>query len=107
MQLLRLDDDGAPSVVQRTLIAPPRSRLGPLSPGERAMVAGASPLAGKYDTRVDRESAHEVLLAKASDADRVALEASLAQGPARRDVPAGARLQVEIRGMVCAACARC
>ena len=49
--------------------------------------------------------AEQLQLARASDADRVALEASLAQGPARRDVPAGARAQVEIRGMVCAACA--
>jgi Cu2+-exporting ATPase len=49
--------------------------------------------------------AEQLLLARASDADRVALEASLAQGPARRDVPVGARAQVEIRGMVCAACA--
>ena len=49
--------------------------------------------------------AEQLHLARASDGDRVALEASLTQGPARRDVPAGARVQVEIRGMVCAACA--
>ncbi len=49
--------------------------------------------------------AEQLHLARASDADRVALEASLAQGPARREVPAGARAQIEIRGMVCAACA--
>ena len=49
--------------------------------------------------------AEQLQLARASDADRVALEASLAQGPARREVPAGAHVQVEIRGMVCAACA--
>jgi Cu2+-exporting ATPase len=49
--------------------------------------------------------AEQLHLARASDADRVALEASLAQGPVSRDVPAGARAQIEIRGMVCAACA--
>jgi Cu2+-exporting ATPase len=49
--------------------------------------------------------AEQLQLARASDADRVALEASLAQGPARRDAPAGTRAQIEIRGMVCAACA--
>jgi Cu2+-exporting ATPase len=49
--------------------------------------------------------AEQLHLARASDADRVALEASLAQGPTRRELPAGARAQVEIRGMVCAACA--
>ncbi len=49
--------------------------------------------------------AEQLHLAKASDADRVALEASLAQGPLRPEPPAGARAQVEVRGMVCAACA--
>jgi Cu2+-exporting ATPase len=49
--------------------------------------------------------AEQLQLAKASDADRVALEASLAQGPTRREVPAGSRVQVDVRGMVCAACA--
>jgi len=49
--------------------------------------------------------AEQLHLARASDADRVALEASLAQGPIRRETPAGARLQIEVRGMVCAACA--
>ena len=49
--------------------------------------------------------AEQLHLARASDADRVALEASLAQGPSRLDVPAGGRAQIEIRGMVCAACA--
>ncbi len=49
--------------------------------------------------------AEQLHLARASDADRVALEASLAQGPARRDVPIGTRAQIDIRGMVCAACA--
>jgi Cu2+-exporting ATPase len=48
--------------------------------------------------------AEQLHLARASDADRVALEASLAQGPVPREVPAGARAQIEIRGMVCAAC---
>ena len=49
--------------------------------------------------------AEQLHLARASDADRVALEASLAQGPARRDAPVGSRTQIEVRGMVCAACA--
>ena len=53
-------EDGAPSVVQRTLIKPPRSRLGPLSDKERAIIQSISPFGGKYDIRVDRESAEEV-----------------------------------------------
>ena len=63
-----LEPDGSPSVVQRTLIAPPRSRLGPVTPKERAIVQSISPCDGKYDTLVDRESATEVLERKAADA---------------------------------------
>jgi uncharacterized protein len=67
-----LQDDGSHSVVQRTLIAPPRSRLGPVTPKERAIVQSISPADGKYDSQVDRESAAEVLAQKASDAAEVA-----------------------------------
>ena len=69
-----LGEDGAPGVTQRTLIRPPRSRLGPLTPEERAMVQAASPHAGKYDEPVDRHSAAEALLAKAQDAAETAEE---------------------------------
>lgn len=69
-----LDGDGAPSIVQRTLIAPPRSRLGPVTQKERAIIRSISPCEGKYDTAVDRESAEEVLLAKAADAAETAKE---------------------------------
>ena len=51
-----LEEDGSPSIVQRTLIAPPRSRLGPVTDKERAIVQSISPADGKYDTAVDRES---------------------------------------------------
>ncbi|HEU4821310.1 MAG TPA: helicase HerA-like domain-containing protein [Qipengyuania sp.] len=69
-----LQPDGAPSVVQRTLVAPPRSRLGPVSTGERAVTVGASPHAGKYDQAVNRDSAEEVLAQKAADAAATAQE---------------------------------
>ncbi len=69
-----LDDQGAPTVVQRTLIAPPRSRLGPAEPKERAIIQSISPYEGKYNTPVDRESAEEVLAAKAADAAATAQE---------------------------------
>ncbi|KHK92405.1 helicase HerA-like domain-containing protein [Novosphingobium malaysiense] len=69
-----LDEDGAPGVVERTLIAPPRSRLGPVTAKERAIIQSISPCEGKYDTRVDRESAEEVLAAKAADAAATAEE---------------------------------
>ncbi|MGB7374260.1 helicase HerA-like domain-containing protein [Pontixanthobacter sp.] len=72
-----LMDDGAPSVVQRTLIKPPRSRLGPITQKERAIIASISPVEGKYDTPVDRESAAEVLAAKAADAAETAREVAM------------------------------
>ena len=62
-----LDEKGAPTVVQKTLIRPPASRLGPATDAERAAIIAASPVAGVYDTPVDRESAHE-LLQKRADA---------------------------------------
>ena len=68
-------EDGSPSIVQRTLIAPPRSRLGPVTPKERAIIQSISPCDGKYDTPVDRESAHEVLEQKAADAAAMAEQA--------------------------------
>ena len=69
-----LDEDGAPTVVQRTLIKPPRSRLGPVTAKERAIIQSVSPHEGKYDERVDRESAEEVLALKAVDASETAEE---------------------------------
>ncbi|MGD9665394.1 MAG: helicase HerA-like domain-containing protein, partial [Novosphingobium sp.] len=67
-------EDGAPSVVQRTLIKPPRSRLGPIDAKERAIIQSVSPVDGKYDTAINRESAEEVLAKKALDAAETAQE---------------------------------
>lgn len=69
-----LDEDGAPTVVQRTLIKPPRSRLGPVNAKERAIIQSISPFDGKYDEAINRESAEEALLAKAQDAAETAEE---------------------------------
>jgi uncharacterized protein len=69
-----LMEDGAPSIVQRTLVKPPRSRLGPIDAKERAIIQSISPHDGKYDERVDRDSAEEVLARKAADAAATAVE---------------------------------
>lgn len=69
-----LMEDGAPSPVERTLIRPPCSRLGPISTGERAAIIAASPIGDRYAERVDRESAAEVLEQKALDAAETAKE---------------------------------
>ena len=67
-----LEMDGSPAIVQRTLIAPPRSRLGPVTPKERAIIQSLSPFDGKYDAAVDRASAAEVLAQKSADAVQAA-----------------------------------
>jgi len=56
-----LKKKGEPSIVQRTLIRPPSSRLGPLSTDERKAVIAQSPVRGVYDQSQDRESAYEIL----------------------------------------------
>jgi DNA helicase HerA-like ATPase len=56
-----LEAKGEPSVVQRTLIRPPASRLGPLTPEERRGIIAASPVRGLYDQPADRPSAQEML----------------------------------------------
>ena len=50
-----LEDKGTPGIVQRTLIAPPASRVGPALPAERKAVFAASSMAGRYDIAIDRE----------------------------------------------------
>ncbi len=77
-----LDEQGTPRPVERALVVPPRSRLKPLSPEERAEVLRASPLRGRYDAPVDRESAYEILKGRAQ-----AREASSLPAPGR--APAG------------------
>ena len=46
-----LQDKGVPMPVERTLIAPPRCRMGAITDAERAQVRAGSPVGGKYDTR--------------------------------------------------------
>jgi DNA helicase HerA-like ATPase len=60
-----LDAKGRPGMVERALIRPPQSQIGPLAPPERAQTMSRSPLKGRYDAMVDRESAFELLQARA------------------------------------------
>jgi DNA helicase HerA-like ATPase len=62
-----LEDKGVPSMVGRTLIRPPSAQVGPLSAEERRHLIANSPVAGVYDSVVDRESAFETLARKARD----------------------------------------
>ena len=75
-----LENKGEPSIVQRTLVRPPNGRIGPLTESERQGVLSRSPVAGKYDTAFDRESAHEILeKRRAEKAKLVAEEAAKAE----------------------------
>jgi len=60
-----LDGDGVPTMVDRVLIRPPVSRIGPATDAEREAVMSSSPHAGRYDKAVDRESAFELLKERA------------------------------------------
>jgi DNA helicase HerA-like ATPase len=63
-----LDASGIPTVVERTLVRPPSSRVGPLADSERTALINGSSLFGRYDQRVDRSSAHESLNAGSGQA---------------------------------------
>ncbi|OHX35568.1 ATP-binding protein [Methylomonas sp. LWB] len=64
-----LDEQGTPLPVQRALIKPPRSRIGPVSDAERRETLAASIIAGHYEKQIDRESAYEILKQRAGKAE--------------------------------------
>ena len=76
-----LQPDGSPSPVTRTLIAPPASRVGPVTPAERTVLIQTDAIGAKYDVAVNRQSAQEMLAAKAQAAAAAVAQGS-ASGPA-------------------------
>ncbi len=85
---------GVPGVVERTLIRPPSSQLGPITPSERKELIAQSPVYGKYEETADRRSAYEILAKRASDAaaEAAAAEAKEEELEAReREYKAGRR----------------
>lgn len=85
-----LQPDGSPSMVQRTLIKAPSSRVGPLTPQERGVMIATDAVGDKYDTMIDRESAEEILSAKGAQAAAAAQEAK-AQAVADKEAAAAAK----------------
>src|SRR5712671_592397 len=79
-----LDAKGVPTPVERCFVAPPRGRIGPATDAERAVVIKASPLADKYEHTVDRESAYEVLMGRATGGQVKHSDAAPPAGPSRR-----------------------
>ena len=80
-----LDAKGAPGIVQRTLIRPPSSRLGPATDAERAAIMKESPVAAQYDEPIDRESAYEILEKKEAAAAKAAEKAAKEEEKAKKE----------------------
>jgi DNA helicase HerA-like ATPase len=78
-----LDEGGAPTMVAKTKVRPPFSRIGPVTPDERRSIIAASPVATTYSTSVNRESAFELLKARAAQT-----AAAPAPAPAPKPAPA-------------------
>ena len=84
-----LEARGAPGIVERTLIRPPSSAMGPLPDAARQALIAASPLGARYATAIDRDSAHEMLARRAAAAASAAAEPAQDEGftRARRYTP--------------------
>ena len=74
-----LQDKGVPMPVERTLICPPRCRMGAVTPEEHSMVHARSPISGKYDSQVNRESAYEILNRRTLERESTKSESSQAE----------------------------
>src|SRR5499425_1081691 len=62
-----LDENGTPEIVERAKIVPPRSQVGAITPDQRKQIIDSSVLAGHYAKTIDRESAYEILQARAGE----------------------------------------
>ena len=89
-----LQPDGAPAPVERTLIRPPASRVGPVTPEERRVLIQTDVIGAKYDTIVDRDSAEELLAAKTQEA-AAAVAAARAQDEADKAAALAAKEQAK------------
>ncbi|MGR3491297.1 MAG: helicase HerA-like domain-containing protein, partial [Shimia sp.] len=89
-----LQPKGVPGIVERTLIRPPSSQLGPITDAERRQIMAASAIGAKYEDLVDRDSAFEMLAKRAEAAAREAETAEAEEdeaAPAEREYKAGRR----------------
>jgi hypothetical protein len=99
-----LEEKGIPSIVQRTLVCPPRSRIGPITDAERADLIRTSPFSGRYDKMIDRDSAYELLQKRTEEAATAAAaqaaEETASKGSARRysNQPAAPREESSLLG---------
>jgi DNA helicase HerA-like ATPase len=92
-----LNDDGIPASAHHTLIKPPESQIGPVSPESRAQLMSRSPMKGRYDVDIDRESAYELLQQRAELAASRAREQE-AEEAAEQAAEKAARTAAKPRG---------
>ncbi len=78
-----LDEKGAPSMVQRAFVLPPKSQIGTLSDSELSSFIKSSLQYGRYEKTVNRESAHEILMKRFKDEQLAISEQSLAKSKAK------------------------
>ncbi len=78
-----LQADGSPSMVERTLIKAPASRVGPLTPAERGVMITTDAIGDKYDDAIDRESAAELLATRGQQAAAAATAAEAQEDEAK------------------------
>jgi DNA helicase HerA-like ATPase len=93
-----LGGKGTPGIVERTLIRPPASRLGPATMAERQQVIQQSMLGSRYDQAIDRKSAYETLQERAEKA--VAEDAKRAEAAARQKSRTGSNRRSNRQGVM-------
>ena len=89
-----LEKKGVPSIVQRTLMRPPSSRLGPLTDSERKEIIAMSPVGAQYEKDLDRESAYEILKERA--AKKAEMEAKQQEREEKGETDEGERAGFEL-----------
>jgi len=98
-----LDADGIPSIVQRILVAPPGSRLGPVTPEQRRALMAHSLVVGVYDRPIDRDSAYETLKLMAEQAATAAETLSVTPSPQRTRAPSRGSAQTPLEAFALSA----
>jgi DNA helicase HerA-like ATPase len=85
-----LDEKGIPGMVDRAMIFPPHSQIGPITPDQRTQIIRNSVLAGVYEQTVDRDSAYEKLKGKVAAASAAANPPATEVQQSAPSQPAGA-----------------
>ena len=95
-----LGGKGIPGVVDRVLIRPPSSRLGPATAAERNAVIEASMFSQRYDQPLDRRSAYEMLNERAEKTARDEAAAAAGKPAARKSTGRGSNRQGVVEAML-------